>query len=149
MSVKVSAKGLSQLVHDLGSMPAGAEGAVRKVVTATTMQVAADVKQSIQRGPKTGRVYSRGRGRFHQASAPGEAPASDSGTLASRVFHETHDSGISGTVFSDVDYAGKLEAGNERIAPRPYFGPALDKNAASFVRHLEIAVTGALLKGKK
>ena len=146
MPVKISVTGVSELVHDLGQVEVNAERNVRKVVTRTAMRVAADVKESIQRGPKTGRLYPRGRGRVHQASAPGEAPATDTGTLASRVFSQTHENGRTASVFSDVDYAGTLERGNEKIAPRPYFGPALDKNAVRFIEDLELAVAEAALK---
>ncbi len=145
LRVTVQAGGVASLTHELGAVPSKAETAVRRVVTATTMQVEADVKKAVQRGPKTGRTYTRGKTRTHQASAPGEAPATDTGTLVSRVNREMHDSGRSGSVFSDVDYAGTLERGNAKIDPRPYFAPALDANASSFVRNLEAAVALAVL----
>lgn len=146
VKIKLTANGISDLVHQLGQVPAGTETAVRRIVTGTAMQVQADVKKSVQTGPKTGRVYNRGRGRYHQASAPGEAPATDTGTLASRIYQEANDGGMSASVFSDVDYAGTLERGGGKIAPRPYFGPALDKNAQNFVNALENAVRGVVTK---
>jgi hypothetical protein len=142
MTVKVIVTGTKELVHYLNRFPPQAEAAVKRIVARTAMHVASDARQSILRGPKTGRLYSRGRGKFHQASAPGEAPANDTGTLASRLFFDIHNGGTSASVFSDVDYAPILENGGGKIAPRPFLGPALDKNTDDFVRDLELAIQG-------
>lgn len=57
--------------------------AVDQIVRATAFEIEGDVKRRIQGGSKTGRVYLRGRRRRrHQASAPGESPATDTGALA-------------------------------------------------------------------
>ena len=54
---------------------------LRKVVNRNIRRagliVEGEAKQSIQRGTKSGKLYKR-RSVVHQASAPGEAPASDS-----------------------------------------------------------------------
>lgn len=78
----------------------------------------------IRNGPRTGRVYTI-RGRKHQASAPGEAPANRTGRLAKSVDyiatgHHTLQVG------EKAEYAGWLENGTKKMAPRP---------------HLQVAVT--------
>lgn len=146
MSLRVSITGGSTadaLVRDLGAVPARTERAVRAVVRATALKVEGRAKERIQRPPKTGRIYRRGR-IVHQASAPGQSPATDTGTLASRVFHDIAGGGFEASVFSDVSYAGYLEFGTKRMAPRPYLAPSLQENAAEFHRALDLAVLGAL-----
>lgn len=84
---------------------------------------------------KTGRVYRR-RSVEHQASAPGEPPASDTGRLVQsgrtslnrdfRLPDESPGQGdIVGTVTWSTAYAVKLEHGTESMEPRPFVRPAL------------------------
>ena len=96
----------------------------------------------------TGRVYSTtfwtdGRGRLrrgrdrvpHQASAPGEPPATDTGRLRATVSHvvATDAEGVYAEVGSGanpavpgVKYALFLEQGTRHMAPRPWLLPSLD-----------------------
>lgn len=75
-------------------------------------------------GEKTGRVYRR-RGVEHQASAPGEAPASDTGRLVQSGRTEYQVADLSGTALWSTAYAEALEYGNENLDERPYARPAL------------------------
>ena len=87
-------------------------------------------KESIQRGNKSGRVYTR-RGITHQASAPGQSPATDTGFLVSNI--TTGDlkksvASISIQVESKAPYSKFLEFGTRNMQPRPFLQPALEKN---------------------
>lgn len=110
-----------------------------KAVRATVEKVRIDAIRSIQRGPKTGILYERDPGQnlsaTHRASAPGEAPANDSGDLISSAIAKS--SGVTGTVTFGEDYASALEYGTFRMAPRPYLGPAVRNNEGYFVERLE------------
>lgn len=79
----------------------------------------------IRTGPRTGRVYTF-RGRKHQASAPGEVPANRTGKLASSVRYEAigHHTLVFG---EDAEYAGYLERGTKRMAPRPHLQVAVNE----------------------
>jgi hypothetical protein len=68
---------------------------------------------------KNGRLYFI-RGKIHQASAPGEAPANLSGKLQKSVNYKVR--GSSQMEFGDEVYYGKfLESpGTKRILPRPH-----------------------------
>ena len=148
MAIRISISGgntADALVKALDAVPATTERAVRAVVRATAMRVEGTAKDRIQRPPKTGRLYrTYNKRKLHRASAPGESPATDSGTLASRVFHEVQAGGFEASVFSDVDYAGMLEFGTKNMAPRPYLGPSLRQHADEFYRGLDLALVGAL-----
>lgn len=79
---------------------------------------------SIENDPKTGRIYIRD-GHAHQASAPGESPASETGELVANIVTEYDYSKLSGTVVAHVPYAAALEYGTEKMEPRPFLRPAL------------------------
>lgn len=81
----------------------------------------------------TGRVYRR-RGRVHQASAPGQPPATDTGLLRASV--HTRSGRDSGGQYREVGTGQAvgvyLEKGTRRILPRPWLVPALDTQVRDF-----------------
>lgn len=88
-------------------------------------------------GQKSGRIYRR-RGAEHQASAPGEAPASDTGRLVQSGHTEVLTEGqiVRGRVTWSTAYALKLEVGTEKVAPRPFVRPALAATKGAVERAL-------------
>jgi hypothetical protein len=97
----------------------------------------------IMNDPKTGRIYRR-RGVEHQASAPGEAPASDTGTLVRRSTTE-HDAGaLVSTVFFRTAYAAALEYGTAKIAPRPYARVSLEEKREEIEQNIKDRVSAVL-----
>lgn len=102
---------------------------MNKAIFKAAALVQADAIRGIQRGKKTGKIYKR-RGIEHQASGPGEYPASDTGRLASSI--RINKGLLSAEVGSDVLYAKFLEPdeameGN-RLQPRPFLEPSFEKN---------------------
>jgi len=93
----------------------------------------------VQSGPKTGEVYTRG-GVKHQASAPGEPPASDTGTLVQRSGTEYDHGRLVGAVVFRTKYAEALELGTENMEPRPFLRPSLvltkDQGVAAVERRI-------------
>ena len=74
--------------------------------------------------PKSGRLYRRGNV-IHQASAPGEAPASDTGTLVNRMETKFNEDDVSGKLVANTNYAASLEFGTFKMEPRPFMRPAV------------------------
>jgi len=74
--------------------------------------------------PKTGRIYRR-RGVAHQASAPGEAPASDRGSLVSMRHIELLGSELAARLTFTSAHAKPLEDGTRNMEPRPFAKRAL------------------------
>lgn len=105
------------LIHEI-------RGAVMRGIVRATEGVKDEGTSLILDTPKTGRIYRR-RGITHQASAPGEPPASDTGRLvqSARTLYDT--TALTGIVNWSTEYAGFLEFGTSRMAPRPYARPAL------------------------
>ena len=108
------------------------------VVRKTTFDIEGTIKTNLSR-PGTGRIYKaggttkRGKGRrTHQASAPGQPPATDTGTLLNSVRARMLDS-LHGLVEVTAEYAKFLEYGTVRMAARPYFWPAVQEHRDAFV----------------
>ena len=114
-----------------GQIAANIQAQLRRVLAAYAHRVEAKAKASIMAGDKSGRVYARGNGRSHTASAPGQAPATDTGILVNSI--TAFQTGpLQWTVAASAEYAVYLEMGTIRMAPRPFLGPALESQRSAF-----------------
>lgn len=104
-------------------------------VEATAKDIETDVKLDMA-GPKSGRIYGS-----HRASAPGEAPAMDTGNLVNSIQTEKEAPGA-WTVYTNVDYAAYLELGTVYMEPRPAFIPAAEHWAQGFDSRIADAIAG-------
>lgn len=76
--------------------------------------------------PKTGKLYKVSkRGRLHQASAPGQAPAVDTGLLTGSI-NGAFPTATTGIITISAEYAEYLERGTSRMARRPFVEPAIN-----------------------
>lgn len=125
MAIVNGVKGDKELRAALKNLGPEVEAKLRTLVVRIATLVQADAVRSIQRGSKTGRTYKRGSV-SHRASAPGEAPATDSGSLASSI--QRVDDGIQAAVGTGLEYGKMLEFGTRHILARPWLNPALEKN---------------------
>ena len=107
---------------------AAVERGTIKGLNALALMAQAEAQRSILKGPKTGRIYKRGK-TTHQASAPGEAPANDLGFLAGSLKVEVT-AKFTVDLIAAAPYAVFLEYGTRKMAPRPFMRPAGDKAAA-------------------
>lgn len=97
--------------------------AAKEYVADVAGRVSNQASANVLKGSKTGRLYKRGKKRYHQASAPGESPASDSGDLVISIRPEKIDD-LHWRVTIAMPYAAALEWGTERMAARPFVRPA-------------------------
>lgn len=103
-----------------------------------------EARRTIMQDPKTGRVYGPARSvravlrgstskshmrRTHRASSPGESPANDTGNLVRSivVVRDPSESAPSATVKVGAKYGGFLEDGTEKMAPRPFMKPSVER----------------------
>ena len=83
--------------------------------------------RSIQQGSKSGKTYKRyNPTRTHKASAPGEAPASDTGFLVSNIRVKEQKDVV--MVSSEASYSKFLEFGTSKMLARPFLFPAFEKS---------------------
>lgn len=73
---------------------------------------------------KSGRVYKR-RSVTHRASAGGEPPASDTGTLVNSRNVSLDDNTLSARLTYATKYARALQLGTEKMEPRPWLDRAV------------------------
>lgn len=116
---------------DTGALVTDVRKAALQGVSAGIEAVKSNAVEKILSGNKSGIIYRR-RGVIHQASAPGEPPANDTGRLVQSARTELDKQAISGAAIFSTAYAAALEFGREdgSIAPRPYARPALEEERA-------------------
>lgn len=120
------------------------EGAVNEIVEEITYQAksrafraANELRNSaltVLRGKRSGRVYKRPFSKSkYTASAPGEPPAMRTGNLRMSWRPQSASERIGNTVTikpaitTEVKYAPYLEEGTDRMAPRPFEDPIIEK----------------------
>lgn len=96
-----------------------------EIVEKVALDVEKEMKKSILTGEKSGELYNSGN-KLHRASAPGQAPASDTGHLANSIRHKKIDDS-NHEVSIEANYATILEFGGSRIQARPFARPAVLK----------------------
>ena len=121
--------GLGRVQTAMLRVPVNVRAGARKGVIAAARIVESYAKQKVLKGPATGRVYKRGT-IAHQASAPGEFPASDTGTLVRSINSEVDEEGLAANVGSNTNYARALELQPESKGGRPFLLPALTDKAS-------------------
>ncbi|HEV8035859.1 HK97 gp10 family phage protein [Yoonia sp.] len=142
-SATITLEGGDQLAAALRAYGAQAQKYVDDAVNATGLELRGDIVKRYQRGPASGRTYEKyNPRRTHTASAPGEAPATDTGRLASSVNFK-REGAMSATVGSEIVYAAMLEFGTARIAPRPAWVPAVEAIRPKYIKRLEAALRKA------
>lgn len=101
------------------------------VCESTALDIQARAQMAIMNPPKSGRIYRRGNV-AHQASAPGEAPATDTGNLVNSAYTKKLADADYETGFT-AEYAAALEFGTPKIEPRPYLRPAVEAVRKAFI----------------
>lgn len=152
MDFSVKIEGLQGIEQATQRVRDAVASELNKAVYAGALQVEKEAKLPIMQGNKSGRIYKR-RTVEHRASAPGEAPANDTGRLVNSITSRFN-SVKGGEAFvyipdSTVKYAKWLEFGTHKIAPRPFFFPAFEKSKAWIKDRLAEGVRRGLEKGKK
>lgn len=105
---------------------------MREAASAIVRTSAYNVQANIQDGmteAKSGRIYGT-----HQASAPGEMPAVDTGTLVGSIAVDAQRGRLWAEVSAGAEYAAHLEYGTVNMAARPFMVPAVEAERQNFER---------------
>jgi len=104
-------------------------------------------KQKIQRGAKSGTTYEKyGPRRTHRSSAPGEAPATDTGGLVNSGFQEMDEGTLEVRVGFAKFYAAFLEFGTRLMAKRPFLLPTVEEWRSRIAGVISAAIKARLGK---
>lgn len=128
-------EGMEELKANMAKLSKEYGAAVAKAAVAGAELVRGEAIKSIQSTSSGQRVtrYRAGGGQYeHTASAPGDAPNTDTGRLASSVQVDVKPFGI--FVGSTLQYAGHLEFGTSSMEPRPWLNPALESQRRNIER---------------
>jgi len=118
--VEEATKALEKVKEDL-------EKDMKEVLLGGGQLIRGEAVRSIQQGSKSGKTYKKyNPTRTHKASAPGEAPASDTGFLVSNIRVKEQKDVV--VVSSEASYSKFLEFGTSKMLARPFLFPAFEKS---------------------
>ena len=127
--------------NNYGQVAEEAHLRLSQAVQTSAAAIEARSKLAIQNPPKSGIIYTKPGGQTHQASAPGEAPATDTGTLVNSISTERV-SDLTSLVNVTAEYGSILEFGGVNVQPRPFLGPSVDDESEHFMTMCREAITG-------
>ena len=134
MEVNIKVKGLKKAQDALKSLEKDLEQPFREVILGGAQLIRGEAIKSIQTGPKSGRIYEKyNPRRTHQASAPGQAPASDTGNLVSQIIVRPKNTDEV-AVESNALYSSFLEFGTSKMLARPFLFPATERSRPKIVQ---------------
>ena len=120
-NMKLALSQLDRLAKDM-------ELPFQEVVKGGGQLIRGEAIKSIQTGAKSGVMYQMyNPRREHRASAPGQAPASDTGNLVSKITVKQKSLNVV-HVESNADYSSFLEYGTSKMEARPFMFPAFEKS---------------------
>ncbi len=149
LNLKIDFKGVGKWVKS-AKKAFITDSLVRNRVHRAVDIVKKEVVEGIQGPPKSGRTYQRGSV-THQASAPGEYPATDLGELANGITTEVSGlpgGDIVGKIISSAKYSKALEYGTRTMQPRPFMAPSLKKSRRKINNIFKQGIIKPKYKGK-
>ena len=140
--IKYTMAGSKELLRKLGRLDATLRGPiVNQALTAGAMVIETQAKLLLMSGTQTGEWYKHGNV-WHQSSAAGEPPATDTGHLANSI--STYSLSREQVAVSvGAEYGVFLEYGTSKMEPRPFMRPAVYDNLPK----IEAAINHQLLRG--
>lgn len=128
MDIKFRVTNLKKVLSQLENLDKQLEPDFQEIVKGGAQLIRGEAIKSIQTGAKSGIVYQMyNPRREHRASAPGQAPASDTGNLVSKIIVKQKTRNIT-NVESNANYSAYLEYGTSKMEPRPFMLPAFEKS---------------------
>lgn len=124
-TITVKWRGVKQTQESFNAVPRAVRRGALNGLRAIALLLQNRCRMAIQKGPKSGRFYKR-RGVVHQASAAGEFPASDTGTLVRSILGDVEEQTLEATLSAGTIYAKWLELGTRLMRARPFLVPTLD-----------------------
>ena len=128
MDIKFKVSNLKKVLSQMDKLEKDMEIPFQEIVKGGAQLIRTEAIKSIQTGAKSGVMYQKyNPRREHRASAPGQAPASDTGNLVSKIIVKQKTKNIT-NVESNADYSAFLEYGTSKMQPRPFMLPAFEKS---------------------
>lgn len=114
-------------------------------------KVRSDIQESMAKTERdmSKTYFTNNKTKAHHPSLPGNPPAPDTGNLRNSIRYEVHSEGseiygVVGSTQKDPDYAVFTEYGTNKMAPRPWLRPAMQKNNEWIRKSIANAVANTL-----
>ena len=114
-------------------------------------KVRSDIQESMAKTERDMSMtyFTNNKTKAHHPSLPGNPPAPDTGNLRNSIRYEVHSEGseiygVVGSTQKDPDYAVFTEYGTNKMAPRPWLRPAMQKNNEWIRKSIANAVANTL-----
>ena len=128
MKIGIQVKNLNVALKKFDTLKKDLETPFREVIAGGAQLIRGQAIRSIQTGPKSGRIYEKyNPRRTHRSSAPGQAPASDTGNLVSQIRVREENKDLI-KVESNALYSSFLEFGTSKMLARPFLFPATERS---------------------
>ena len=128
MDIKFRVTNIKKVLSQLENLDKQLEPDFQEIVKGGAQLIRGEAIKSIQTGAKSGVMYQMyNPRREHRASAPGQAPASDTGDLVSKIIVRQKSRDVT-SVQSNANYSAFLEYGTSKMQPRPFMLPAFEKS---------------------
>ena len=128
MNIQLKVTNLKKVLSQLNKLEKDMELPFQEIVKGGGQLIRGEAIKSIQTGAKSGVMYQMyNPRREHRASAPGQAPASDTGNLVSKIIVKQKSANVT-NVESNANYSAFLEYGTSKMQPRPFMLPAFEKS---------------------
>ena len=141
MSVKV--EGLAETIQALYAKEKTLESKIDVAIRSGAVKVLNETQKAMKQSTKTGIAYKRGN-KTHIASAAGQAPAVDTGTLVRSIQAIKSIYGDGWLVGTNIEYGKHLEFGTKNMAARPWLIPALEKHRKAVYTSIQKAIKASL-----
>ena len=129
MQVQIKVSNIKKALKQLKTLQKDLEPDFQEIVKGGAQLIRGEAIKSIQSGAKSGIVYEKyNPRRTHTSSSQGQAPASDTGFLASNIAFNVKEGGMVAEVESKAKYSKFLEFGTQNMKARPFMFPALEEN---------------------
>jgi hypothetical protein len=110
----------------------------KKEIAKTLLEIHGDTVKKLNQGKRSGTIYKKGANRYHQASAVGEYPKTDTGQLASSLYFDMEGEGskVTGNFGTKAAHGKHLEYKPAAQGGRPWLKPQFDKYAIKLKERL-------------
>ncbi len=143
--IAIEVRGDEVLGRRLRAIGRSAEIAVRQAIAESAIEVEREAKLSIRRNPRRGAAYVRyAPERRGRASAPGDAPATDTGALARNITHVIDADGLGASVEARAAHSRFLEFGTTSMPARPFLRPAFERQIGPSMKRIADALRSAI-----
>ena len=134
MKIDIQVKNINEALKKFDTLKKDLETPFREVIAGGAQLIRGEAIRSIQNGPKSGRIYEKyNPRRTHRSSAPGQAPASDTGNLVSQIRVREENKDLI-KVESNALYSSFLEFGTSKMLARPFLFPATERSRPKIIQ---------------